>query len=92
MANDNTKQEVGSMPCLDEGCESHEINRNVIVYQNSKGTLSFTCDKCRISVYAPTTIKAHKNWLKRMGIAEPVAAAVVVPPLVKSGAFDMGAL
>lgn len=61
------------MPCPNDDCESHDSGRTVIVFENGKGTLSFTCDKCSASQYARPGQKVHEHWRRRMakGKAEP---------------------
>lgn len=89
------KKNVGSMPCTDPECEIHEKKRPVIVMITEKGRLSFSCDICRSKQYASPGEPIYDRWMKRIKkdvTEKPVAAAVVVLPLVKSGAFDMGTL
>jgi hypothetical protein len=95
MANDNTKKRIGTMPCEGSRCKSHEKAIPVVVFENSKGTLSYRCDYCDRAPYARAGTDQHDDWMqdiKLFSIAKTEAAAVVVPPLVKSGGFDMGAL
>ena len=73
------KKEYGEMPCPNDDCESHNAARPVIVFENSKGTLSYTCDKCRSSQYAKVGDLVREHWIKRIGKGKAAAPAAELP-------------
>lgn len=83
MGNDRTKTDIGEMPCPNADCESHRgSSRPVIVFENSKGTLSYTCDKCGSSQYAQNTKKIHAAWMRRIGAPQEKTPAATVGQVV----------
>ena len=76
------KKAIGTMPCQCCGKE-------VVVKENERGTLSYTCQWCDDSPYQRAGTLAFASWQKKMtplpGGAngrgpEPVAPAAVLPP------------
>lgn len=75
------------MACQNDECDSHEITRPVMVFENERGTLSYHCDVCRFAPYAKHGDPVNANWRKRIkplkGEAAP-AGAPVAPPAPES--------
>lgn len=67
---------VGTMPCEGQKCDSHRINRPVVVYQSESGTLGYKCDCCERSPYAKPGTGQHAEWLEAI---TPVRVEVVEP-------------
>lgn len=60
------KINVGTMPCPDQDCESHEHNRPVVIKcEDSTGVLSYNCDICGSNQYAKLDQPIREKWIKR---------------------------
>lgn len=77
------KVRKGIMMCEGQRCESHDHGAPVVVFENERGTLSYSCDWCGRSPYARPGTGQHAEWLdeltRRASAAAPVPAAVVQP-------------
>lgn len=75
------KVRKGIMACEGQRCESHSHNAPVVVFENEKGTLSYSCDWCGRAPYARQGTGQHAEWLEEMQrrAPKPVAAPVPVP-------------
>lgn len=60
------KTNVGSMTC-------HECGSEVIVKQNERGTLNYTCQICDYAPYAKVEDQHNRRWKERM---RPISAKV----------------
>lgn len=74
------KVRKGLMPCEGQRCESHDHNAPVVVFENERGTLSYSCDFCGRAPYARAGTGQHAEWLEEMARRAPVPAAAPVVP------------
>ncbi|HYD63318.1 MAG TPA: hypothetical protein VEC35_23380 [Noviherbaspirillum sp.] len=83
------KTRKGLMPCEGQRCESHDHNAPVVVFENERETLSYSCDFCGRAPYARKGTGQHAEWLEEMARRAPVPAtapaAQVPPPAAKQG-------
>lgn len=68
------KTEKGIMKCEGQTCRSHEHNAPVVVFENEKGTLSYSCHFCGRAPYARTGTGQHAEWIEAMQRNTPRAA------------------
>lgn len=54
------------MACEGQRCESHTHNAPVVVFENEKGTLSYSCDWCGRAPYARVGTGQYAEWLEEM--------------------------
>lgn len=60
------KIEVGEMPCSNEDCKSHELNRPVTIFLNDEtGGLNSTCDKCGAALFVKVGQAVRESWIRR---------------------------
>lgn len=64
MKPENTKHRIGTMPCEGSRCKSHDQKIPVVVFENSKGTLSYRCDYCDRAPYARAGTDQHADWMQ----------------------------
>lgn len=81
MANNTLKKRIGTMPCEGSRCKSHDKQIPVVVFENSRATLSYCCDYCDRAPYARTGTDQHADWMQDIEFfnkpakpAAPVAA------------------
>lgn len=75
------KVRKGLMPCEGQRCESHEHNAPVVVFENERGTLSYSCDFCGRAPYARAGTGQHAEWLEEMARRAPAPAAAPAAPV-----------
>lgn len=82
MKPENTKHRIGTMPCEGSRCKSHDQKIPVVVFENSKGTLSYRCDYCDRAPYARAGTDQHADWMQDIKLfqkpAGPSAASAPV--------------
>lgn len=88
------KVRAGIMACEGQRCESHDHGAPVVVFQNEKQTLSYSCDWCGRAPYARPGTGQHAEWTEAMQrnapapAPKPVAAPAPAPapaPKPKAG-------
>ena len=86
MATDRTKKKIGAMPCEGARCKSHATGQLAVVFQNSRGTLSYNCGWCGRIPHALEGSEQHAEWMadmvrddvpKRAPDAQPAGVAPV---------------
>jgi hypothetical protein len=83
----NKRVKLGTMPCEGANCDSHNINRPVVVYQSESGTLGYKCDICGRGYYVKKEDAAHAEWMEAIvkiipdTDIEPSPAAHVAAPI-----------
>jgi hypothetical protein len=72
------KKRFGVMACEGQNCESHSRHAPVVVFQNERGTLSYSCDWCGRSPYARPGTGQHDEWIEAIEpfVKKPIPAAV----------------
>lgn len=60
------KINVGTMPCPDQDCESHQYMRPVVIKcEDTTGVLSYNCDICGSNQYAKLDQPIRAKWISR---------------------------
>ena len=84
------KTEKGLMACEGQRCRSHDHNAPVVVFENEKGTLSYSCHFCGRAPYARAGTGQHAEWIEEMARRAPkpapAPAAAPVPAPVPAPA------
>lgn len=60
------------MACEGSRCESHEKKQLAVVFQNGKGTLSYTCHYCGRAYYAIKGSAQYQDWMQDIKLDKPL--------------------